>query len=113
MSNLPENVQTRWNVQIFCLLTLTLIALGAALYFLRPVLVPFVLAVFLTNCLMPVIAIQQRYLRAPQSVAIATTMVLALVILALGGALDDGLADAIDHIEPLIAFLVTIVRPAF
>jgi AI-2 transport protein TqsA len=86
MPKLNKDIQTYWNVQTFCLLTLTLIALGAALYFLRPVLVPFVLAVFLTNCLRPAIEVQQRYLRAPRSVAIASTLMVAVVIVALCGA---------------------------
>jgi AI-2 transport protein TqsA len=80
-----EDMRAHWNVQTFCLLTLTLIALGGALYFLRPVLVPFVLAVLLTNCLMPVIEFQQRRLRAPRGVAVASTLVMMLVIVAICG----------------------------
>ena len=76
-----------WDVQTFCLLALTLIAIGAALYFLRPVLVPFVLAVFLTNCLMPIVEVQQRRLHVPRSIAIASTVLLTLVIAALCGSL--------------------------
>ena len=47
-------------VQTVCLVALTLIALGVALYLLKPVLVPFVLAVFLTYCLTPLIDVQRR-----------------------------------------------------
>jgi AI-2 transport protein TqsA len=87
MSKLNEDVRTYWNVQTFCLLTLTLIALGAALYFLKPVLVPFVLAVFLTNCLMPAIEMQQRYLHAPRSLAITSTVIATILIVLICGAL--------------------------
>ena len=40
-------------IQTVCLLTLTAIAIGVALYLLRPVLIPFVPAVFLVYCLVP------------------------------------------------------------
>jgi AI-2 transport protein TqsA len=72
-------------VQAFCLLTLTLIALGVTAYLLRPVLVPFVLAVFLTYCLTPLIDAQRRYLRMPRGLAIVSALVLALVVLAFCG----------------------------
>jgi AI-2 transport protein TqsA len=80
-----DDVDTYQRVQTFCLLTLTLLALGAVLYLLRPVLVPFVLAVFLTYCLTPLIDAQQRYLRMPRGLAIVSAVVLALAVLALCG----------------------------
>jgi AI-2 transport protein TqsA len=73
--------------QTFCLLTLTTIASGAALYFLRPVLVPFVLAVFLTYCLTPAIDVQTRYLRMPRLLAAISALILALAVLAIFGSL--------------------------
>ena len=48
-------------------------------------LVPFVLAVFLTYCLTPLIDAQRRYLRMPRGLAIASAVVLALVVLAFCG----------------------------
>jgi AI-2 transport protein TqsA len=81
----PDEARTDRRVQTFCLLTLTLISLGVALYLLRPVLVPFVLAVFLTYCLTPLIDVQRRYLRMPRGLAIVSAVVLALVVLALCG----------------------------
>ncbi len=71
--------------QTVCLLILTVIASGFALYFLRPVLVPFVLALFLTYCLRPPIEMQMRYLKAPRWLALAGTVLLALVVLMLFG----------------------------
>jgi AI-2 transport protein TqsA len=87
MPDRGKSLRGDWSVQTFCLLTLTLIAIGATLYLLRPVLVPFVLAVFLTNCLTPIIDAQRRYLRAPWGVAVASTVLLALVVVLLCGAL--------------------------
>jgi AI-2 transport protein TqsA len=81
----PDDVRTYQRVQTFCLVALTLIALGAAAYLLRPVLVPFVLAVFLTYCLTPLIDAQRRYLRMPRGPAIVSSVLLSLVVLALGG----------------------------
>ncbi len=53
-------------VQTICLLILTLIALGVTLALLRPVLVPFVLALFFAECLEPVILLQVRHLHFPR-----------------------------------------------
>jgi AI-2 transport protein TqsA len=58
-------------LQNTCILILTVIAVGVALSLLRPVLVPFCLALLLTFCLTPVIDLQMQYLRLPRSVAIA------------------------------------------
>jgi len=80
-----DDVRTYQRVQTFCLLALTLVALGVASYLLRPVLVPFVLAVFLTYCLTPLIDAQRRYLRMPRGLATVSAVVLALVVLALCG----------------------------
>ena len=73
-------------VQTVCLVVLTLlIALGMALYLLKPVLVPFVLAVFLTYCLTPLIDVQRRDLRMPRGLAVVSAVVLARVVLTLCG----------------------------
>jgi AI-2 transport protein TqsA len=80
-----DDVRTYQRVQTFCLLTLTLMALGMGSYLLRPVLVPFVLAVFLTYCLTPLIDAQRRYLRMPRGLAIVSAVILAVVVLALCG----------------------------
>lgn len=69
------------SVQTFCLLVLTLIASGFALYALKPVLVPFVLAVFFTYCLAPVIDLQTRYLRFPRTLALIGAGLLGIAAL--------------------------------
>ncbi len=80
-----NEARTYQRMQTLCLVALTLMAVGVALYFLRPVLVPFVLAVLLTYCLTPVIDAQRRYLRLPRGLAIVSAVVLALMVLALCG----------------------------
>jgi len=72
-------------VQTVCLLILTFIASAVALFLLKPVLVPFVLAVFFTYCLKPVIDAQIRYLKAPRLVAVIGASVFGLAVLALAG----------------------------
>ena len=73
-------------IQTVCLLILTAIALGAALQYLSPVLIPFVLAVFFTYCLAPVIEFQIHRLRMPRILAVATTIALGCGVLVAAGA---------------------------
>ena len=70
-----------------CLVILTVIAVGAALEPLRPVLVPLLLALLFTYCLRPVIDLQMRHLGMPRVLAIGCTALLGLAILALFGLL--------------------------
>ncbi len=96
-------------IQTVCLLILSAIGIAAALYFLKPVLIPFVLAMFLTIGLTPVVDLQVRRLRMPHGLAVATTLTLSLGILALMGLLmsasiaelsdnSDAYADKADNL---------------
>lgn len=78
-----QPVSNERRIQTVCLVILSAVAIGIGLYWLSPVLIPFVLAVFLSYALMPVIDIQIRYLRFPRSVALVTTVLLACALLAL------------------------------
>jgi AI-2 transport protein TqsA len=73
--------------QTICLLILTFIASAVALYLLRPVLVPFVLALFFTYCLTPLIDFQTKRLNAPRGVAVVGAAVIGLALLVLAGVL--------------------------
>jgi AI-2 transport protein TqsA len=70
-------------VQVVCLVVLTTLAVGAALRWLAPVMIPFVLAVFFAFILSPLIEFQVARLRMPRAAAISAT--LALAILLFGG----------------------------
>lgn len=70
-------------IQTICLLLLTTFAVGAGLYFLSPVLIPFVLAVFLVYCLTPVIDVQMSFLRIGRTTALITTILLGTILLVL------------------------------
>jgi AI-2 transport protein TqsA len=83
----PHESQSDQRVQTACLLILAFVAAGIALYLLRPVLVPFVLALFFAYCLAAVIDALVLYLRLPQALAVLATVVLGLAVLGLVGLL--------------------------
>ncbi len=74
------------NIQTICLILLSTLAVAAALYWLRPVMVPFVLAVFIAYGLSPLVNLSVRRLRFPRLLAVGGTLALAfLLLLLLGG----------------------------
>ena len=72
MAQKSENYEQR--IQTGCLLILTALGISGALYALRSVLIPFVLAVFLTLCLIPAIDVQMKWLRIPRRTAISSEL---------------------------------------
>jgi AI-2 transport protein TqsA len=80
-----EKHETR--IQTICLLFIVAIAIGAALFLLRVVIIPFILAIFSALALNPWMAFQRRYLRLPHPVVVLTTFLTGLVALGLLGAL--------------------------
>lgn len=88
-----ENYEQR--IQTICLLILTALGITAALYFFASVLIPFVLAIFLTICLTPIIDLQMQWLRIPRRTAIFTTLAIGCGILALAALLVTAAADQI------------------
>lgn len=95
---LPYDNELR--MQTFCLLTLTLIATGITLWLLRPVLVPFVLALFFVIGLSPLLDYIQRRLNATRPAAVGVSFLLGLgMILAFGSILTTSIGTIIDHSE--------------
>ncbi len=88
-----ENYEQR--VQTICLLILTALGITAALYFFASVLIPFVLAIFLTLCLIPAIDVQMKLLRIPRLTAILTTVAVGCALLILGALLVTVAANQI------------------
>ncbi len=74
------NANTDSRTQTTCLIILTTIASAAALYWLRPVLIPFVLALFLMIGLMPIAKLFMQRLRAPRPIAVLITLLVAMVL---------------------------------
>jgi AI-2 transport protein TqsA len=68
-------------IQTISQLVLATIATAAALYWLGPVLIPFLLALFLAMGLAPLIDLQLRYLKAPRPLAVAITFLVGFLIL--------------------------------
>ncbi len=78
-----NTVSTEARIQTVCLIILSTISIGVALYWLSPILIPFVLAIFFTYSLTPVIEMQMRHLRIPRLLALTLTILVGCVILAL------------------------------
>lgn len=68
-------------VQTVCLVTLTVIAMGAALYWLQPIMMPFVLSVLIALGLSMLVDFQTRHLRLPRPLALAATVLAAVLLL--------------------------------
>jgi AI-2 transport protein TqsA len=72
-------------IQTVCLATLTIFALAIALYLLRIVLVPFILAAFLSLVLLPIVGFLMLKLRVGRPIALALTLLLGfLAVLGVG-----------------------------
>lgn len=110
----PEQVEQR--TQTIALFVLAAVALGAALRWLRPVMIPFVLAVFFASGLMPLVRLQMRRLRMPRGAAIAATLLLSLVLFTGVGLLVSAsvreLAASADRYQAEVASLTARVAEA-
>ena len=69
-------------VQTICLLILSAVAVAASLLWLQDVLIPVVIAFFLTIVLNPVVAIQMKKLGLPRTIAVGTTVFLGFIAMA-------------------------------
>ncbi|HVT27045.1 MAG TPA: AI-2E family transporter [Lacipirellulaceae bacterium] len=78
-----RNEQT-W-LAVGSLMILATVALATALVYTRDVMIPFVLAIFITTAVAPVVDVQVTRLRLPGWFAVVTTLFLVLVALALMG----------------------------
>ena len=70
-------------IQTICILILTSIAVAASFKLFSSVLIPFVLAIFLTFCLGTLIDVQVKWMRAPRFVAVLATILLGCMFLLL------------------------------
>lgn len=95
LSMAKDGANYEQRIQTVCLLILTALGITAALYFFSSVLIPFVLAIFLTLCLTPVIDFQMKLLRIPRRTAILTTVAIGCALLILGAFLVTKAANEI------------------
>lgn len=84
-------------MQTICLLVISFIVGAAALYWLQPVMIPFMIAVFIALVLTPLIELIVRYLRFPRPLAVIATVILIFIIFGIFGGMITvsikGLAD--------------------
>jgi AI-2 transport protein TqsA len=86
------------HIQTFCLVLLASISIAAAMKLFSAVIIPFILAIFLTFCFSPVIEVQMRLLRIPRSIALVTTIVLVFIVLLLVGLMvSAAVAEIVDN----------------
>ena len=78
---MDNNINKEQRFQTVCLLILSIIAIAFALYWLRPMMIPFVLALFFSLILTPLIELQSKYFKIPRVLAVVTTLVIGLLVL--------------------------------
>jgi AI-2 transport protein TqsA len=82
------------HTQTICLLILSAAVIAHALWKLRSVMIPFVVAIFCAFALSPLITFQRRYLRLPPPLAVLSTLVFGCVILVfLGGVISTSVGQ--------------------
>jgi AI-2 transport protein TqsA len=91
----PNLRDAEQRTQTICLLILSAISICVALLYLRQVLLPFVLALFLTMAVTPVMDFLVKRFRFPRGLAIAATFLIAsVVLLCLGALVSAALGEA-------------------
>ena len=81
-------------IQTICLMLLCTIGVAGALYWLQGIIVPFILAIFVSLILTPVVNFQVRKLRFPRILAILGTLLLCFfIMLILGGIVSASVAQ--------------------
>jgi AI-2 transport protein TqsA len=72
-------------IQTICLSVLTVVALGFALWWLKPVLIPFVVAAFLAIAFNPLVDVLEVRSRLSRTLAVCVALLLAFIVLAAMG----------------------------
>jgi AI-2 transport protein TqsA len=80
-------IRAELHVQTVCLSIISVVAVGFALWWLQPVMIPFVVAAFLAFALMPLVDGLEVHARLPRSIAVCVALLLALGVLGAAGAL--------------------------
>jgi AI-2 transport protein TqsA len=93
-----DQSHTELRIQTVCLLILTILATAAALRWLRPIMIPFVLALLFSYSLAPVVEFQMRRLRLPHGVAVFGALLFVLVLLGgVGGIVTASVAQLAEN----------------
>ena len=95
-----DSEQRERHIQTLCLLIISAAAIAFALWWLRPVMIPFILAMFVAIGLSPLLTFQTRYLRFPRLLAALATLVFGCVLLGvLGGVVSMSVSQLADNTE--------------
>jgi len=87
-------------VQTVCLLIISAVAIATGLYWMRPVMIPFIIAVFISLALTPLIVLMIRYLKVPRLIAIFLTLIVCFLGFAfLGGLVSKSIGAFKDKIQ--------------
>ncbi len=105
-------------LQTICLLTLTAMATGGALFWLRPVMIPFVLALLLAYMLAPIQELLDEKARLPRWLALILTLAIGGGLLFATGALVSGSVKQLarnsasyqEHLKELASQVATVLR---
>ena len=79
MTPVEPPIRAELHVQTICLAALTVVAVGFALWWLQPVMIPFVVAAFLAFALMPLVDGLEVYVHLSRTFAVCVALLLAIV----------------------------------
>ncbi len=74
-------------IQTICLIVLSAVSLGGTMFWLKPVMIPFVLALFISLGLNSLVNAQMELLKVPRVLAVISTLMLAFLLFSLLGVL--------------------------
>jgi AI-2 transport protein TqsA len=74
-------IRAELRIQTICLSVLTVVAAGFALWWLRPVMIPFVVAAFLAFAFTPLVNLLETRARLPRTLAVCAALLLAVLVL--------------------------------
>jgi AI-2 transport protein TqsA len=98
-------------VQTVCLIVLSAVALGGTMYWLKPVMIPFVLAVFIALGLNSLVNLQMHMLSIPRVLALISTLMLAfLAFTLLGVVITASVGQLADNASAYIAQLTRLME---
>ncbi len=92
---MPAMQPTEARIRTVSMLVLAVIASAGALYWLRPVMIPLVLAVLLTYVLGPLVDLLIRRLRVPRAIAVGLALLIGTLLLLLLGGLVSSSVQAL------------------
>lgn len=106
-------MQLELRVQTVCLLILSAVATAAALYWLRPVMVPFVLAIFLAAGLNPLVDLLVERMKLPRALAVIGVLLLSVLAFSATGALiTASVGQLTENVEAYQAQITQLIQRA-